>query len=582
MTSRLLSPGLLQRSLKVIGSALLISCAAALHGMNPASLIRCVRSAAVLIALCCLASGSVSPVWAAFGLTSDTSHYIVDTGAGLVFKVDRRKADIRSIVFHGTELNDAAKASGLNSGLGSTGTKVTAAADSSTVIVTVTTDQTNTVVAGLTHYYIVRKGVNNLYMATYATKATSNGEMRWITRLKGQLFPTVPAESNIRNNTGNIESRDVFGMADGTSRSKYYGNQHAMDLSIRGVTGTNRGAFMVYGNRESSLGGPFFRDIQNQSGSDSEVYNYLYSGHNQTEKEKRLGVLYGPYALCFTTGATPSIPDMSFMSTLGLTGYVDSSARGRVVLNGLNDRDTNYTYTVAFANPTAQYWTMASASNGSAACNGMKPGTYTMTVYKRELAVYTTSVTVTAGQTLTVPAVTPTSDPSRTVALWRIGDWDGTPLEFRNGVNIPLMHPSDRRQASWAPGTFTIGSSPLSDFPACQWVGVNGSQVVSFKLTSAQVAAHTIRIGLTAAYAAARPKITVNAWTSSTPSSSSQPDSRSLTIGTYRGNNTTYTFRVPASAFVTGTNTLKIEPISGKKGSGFLSPGYAIDCVDML
>ena len=96
--------------------------------------------------------------------------------------------------------------------------------------------------------------------------------------------------------------------------SKYYGNDQAKDLSVRGVTGNGVGVFMAYGNREKSSGGPFFRDIQSQSGTETEVYNYMNSGHAQTENW-RLG-LHGPYALIFTTGGTPSVPDFSWMSGL--------------------------------------------------------------------------------------------------------------------------------------------------------------------------------------------------------------------------------------------------------------------------
>jgi hypothetical protein len=37
------------------------------------------------------------------------------------------------------------------------------------------------------------------------------------------------------------------------------------------------------------------------------------------------------------------------------------------------------------------------------------------------------------------------SFPSTASALWRIGDWDATPLEFMNGAHINVMHPSDVR-----------------------------------------------------------------------------------------------------------------------------------------
>jgi rhamnogalacturonan endolyase len=83
-----------------------------------------------------------------------------------------------------------------------------------------------------------------------------------------------------------------------------------------------------------------------------------------------------------------------------------------------------------------------------------------------------------------------------------------------------------------------------------------------------------------AAYSGARPWITLNGWRSRPPSMSKQPNSRSITIGTYRGDNATFTFEIPAKRLVVGTNTLSIDTISGKSGSRFLSPGYAIDCID--
>jgi rhamnogalacturonan endolyase len=104
---------------------------------------------------------------------------------------------------------------------------------------------------------------------------------------------------------------------------------------------------------------------------------------------------------------------------------------------------------------------------------------------------------------------------------------------------------------------------------------------VKFDLAAAPDAARTVRVGITCAYAGARPKITVNSWSAPNPAASPQPRTRTLTVGTYRGNNTTFTFRVPAGAFVAGTNTLTIIPISGSGGSSFLSPGYSIDCVDL-
>ena len=79
---------------------------------------------------------------------------------------------------------------------------------------------------------------------------------------------------------------------------------------------------MNIGNRETSSGGPFFKDIDFQS---NELYNYTFSGHSQTEAF-RPG-LKGPYALIFTTStATPVMPDYSWIESSGIgsqiTGFV--------------------------------------------------------------------------------------------------------------------------------------------------------------------------------------------------------------------------------------------------------------------
>ena len=159
-------------------------------------------------------------------------------------------------------------------------------------------------------------------------------------------------------------------------------------------------------------------------------------------------------------------------------------------------------------------------------------------------------------------------------------NWDGTPLEFLNGQTLNVRHPSDPRNASWGPVVYATGSA-TNKFPAAIWKDKNNGSQVTFNLSSAQLAARTVRIGISAAYANARPQITINGWTSAVPTASSQPDSRSLTIGTYRGNNTLFTYSVPASAFVAGSNTLTINAASGSGSSAFLSAGFAVDCVDL-
>uniref|UniRef100_UPI003A86F84D polysaccharide lyase family protein n=1 Tax=Streptomyces sp. Agncl-13 TaxID=3400628 RepID=UPI003A86F84D len=64
-----------------------------------------------------------------------------------------------------------------------------------------------------------------------------------------------------------------------------------------------------------------------------------------------------------------------------------------------------------------------------------------------------------------------------------------------------------------------------------------------------------------------------------------QPSTRDLTTGSYRGNNHTFVFNVPSSAWssdATQYNVLKINVVSGSTGSGFLSPGTSFDCIDLL
>lgn len=526
-----------------------------------------------------------STVYGAFGVTSSGGFYTVDSGAGLVIQIKQSNGDMTSVKYNGTELNDQSKASGIASGLG-TATVSSTISGGNVAIIKCQTSSSNSVVANLTHYYIVRSGLNNIYMATYATAEPAVGELRYIFRGQFNVLPNGPAHSNNNGNTGAIESTDVFGHSDGTTTSKYYGNEAAMSLTVKGATGSGVGVFTAFGNRESSSGGPFFHDIENQgdgSGSDQEIYNYMNSGHNQTEAY-RLNVLHGPYAFCVTNGSTPSVPDFSFMDALGLTGYVASSGRGRVVVNGLSGMNTAFPYTVAFTNAAAQYWVAANPSNGSCECFNMKPGTYTLNVFKGELIVQSVSnVAVTAGNATTEHTITITGDPSTTSTLWRIGDWDGTPKEFLNGNNINIMHPSDVRESNWGPVTFTVGSNTTGQFPAIQFRGDNSPTTIKFNLTSTQAAsAHTMKIGITCAYNNGRPSVTVNGHATTNPGASSQPSSRSFTIGTYRGNNATFTYSIPASDFVTGTNTLTITPISGSGDlSPWLSAGWAYDCVEL-
>ncbi|KAL0063192.1 hypothetical protein AAF712_009890 [Marasmius tenuissimus] len=85
----------------------------------------------------------------------------------------------------------------------------------------------------------------------------------------------IPA-ANIQGGTA-IEAADIVGLADGQTRSKFYSSRQFIDDAVKGVTGSGIGVYMVvYGQGfESASGGPFFRDIDNQGGSQQELYYYM-------------------------------------------------------------------------------------------------------------------------------------------------------------------------------------------------------------------------------------------------------------------------------------------------------------------
>lgn len=56
-------------------------------------------------------------------------------------------------------------------------------------------------------------------------------------------------------------------------------------------------------------------------------------------------------------------------------------------------------------------------------------------------------------------------------------------------------------------------------------------------------------------------------------------------MGSYRGNNVTLTYSVPASAWQSDPgqyNVLKLTVVSGTSGSAYLSPGVSFDAIDLL
>lgn len=504
-------------------------------------------------------------------LTDSGGRLQVDTRAGLIFQISKANGDMVSLNYKGMELQDQAKFSGIASGLGSAVVSATTTDGGTVVTITCTTPT-------LTHYYVARGGTSGVFMATYTTAEPAVGELRYIARLDRNRLPNGNPFADISSTTRTVEGSDVFALDNGQTRSKFFNNPPAITNLVHGVTGPGAAAWMIMGNREASSGGPFFRDINNQGGAQQELYNYMNSGHTQTDAEYRMG-LHGPYALMITSGDAPAADlDVRWMATLGIQGWVTDRGNVAGTVAGI---PAGTPVVIGWASARAQYWSTATGS-GSFTSPPMIPGEYVMTLYKKELALSTLAVSVATG---TVTQNLVYAEPDRPF-LFRIGDFDGTPEGFRNASLQANMHPSDVRMMPWGPLTYTVGTSPLADFPMAQFKAVNDPTTIRFSLTSAQVVPHTLRIAVTLAFAGARPVVTINpgtpqSYTSPVPPPPVQPNSRGVTRGTYRGNNTEYTFDIPASAFVAGSNALTISAASGSSGTTFLSPNFVYDAVQL-
>ncbi|KAF9522722.1 rhamnogalacturonase B [Crepidotus variabilis] len=509
-----------------------------------------------------------------FGYTTSGNSIVVTTDGGLTFTVDKTSGDITSMVFNGIETQDSSKRSQIASGIGATCTPTQTGNSNNYVKITC-------VAGSLTQYYVAKYKDPAIHMATYITAEPSVGELRFISRLKKSAVSSGYAVSEIAGGTA-IEGSDVFKVGSAT-RSKFYSSKQFIDDQVHGASGNGVGVYMVIpGNGyEASSGGPFFRDINNQGG-EIDLYSVIViqnSGHTQTESN-RMG-LHGPYALWFTSGSAPStfgesLIDLntSFWEGLSVTGLVPQSQRGRVTgkASGIASSFSNY-QTIGFSNSAAQYW-VRTDSSGAFTSPYMKPGTYTMTLYKVELAVASQSVTVSAGGTATSNIASTESNPS---SIWQIGDFDGTPRGFLNADKIETMHPSDSRMSSWGPATFTVGNS-VSSFPMALFKAV-GAVKINFSLTSSQIGARTLQIATTLAFAGGRPSVVVNNWNGPAPAAPSQPDSRGVTRGTWRGNNIMYTVSIPSGTLVAGSNSITINVISGSSGDMYLSPNFVFDAL---
>ncbi|KAI4695191.1 uncharacterized protein J4E84_001816 [Alternaria hordeiaustralica] len=527
-------------------------------------------------------------VFAAWGYTDDGKNYVIDTNANLVVKVSKTNADMTSIKYRGVEYNGQ---NGKNSHVESGLAPGTVTIQQYTNVIKVTMK-----VGTLVHTLVFRYGNPNVYIFMNK-KDSSITVSRYILRIPPNIFTNNINEDTdwVPDGATAIESGDINGL-NGQTWSKHYSGKlygRTMDYDWVGYTNRNVGMYMIRSNHEKASGGPFFRSLMRRGGSGGpdlyDIYHYNM-GHTDV---MRFG-LQGPSVLHFTdSGAAPSTAlfarnaNWDWMDSLGIDGWVPASQRGAVAGVGLANVKNGYQYVVGLKSAQAQYW--AIASSGSWRISKILPGSYTLTVYKGELEVHTSTVTVTAGGTVALNTIT-CNDPSDTAVVWRIGEWDGTPKGFLNFGDSPMkptyMHPSDSRLAKWDASNYIVGTSSAANFPGYMWKDINNDHLVYFRLSDAQLAnGAKIRIGVTEGMSGGRPAIAVNSWTAALQSDKGQGDTRSLTVGTYRGNNYVYEYSVPASAWVKSAREyqiLKISVISGKTSTGYLSPSISLDAIEMI
>lgn len=262
------------------------------------------------------------------------------------------------------------------------------------------------------------------------------GELRFLARLRKANLPIGVHHPTADNAGGTaIEGKDVFKIGSQT-RCKFFSSVRFIDDTIHTIRGTNIfvSLIMPEGAYETASGGPFMRDINNQGTSDQqEFYYYMNSGHLRTEPW-RMG-LKGPYVLSFSQTQPSADIDTSFFAQLNIGGYVAASGRGHVsgVASGV---PAKFQTVLHWHNAQNQYWAYAN-QNGTFRSPSMKPGSYTMKLYKQEFLVAQTSVRVTAGANV---AMNIASAEKLRTPIWRVGEFDGQPFEFKNGDKFLTMY----------------------------------------------------------------------------------------------------------------------------------------------
>lgn len=149
----------------------------------------------------------------------------MDAGAAnpLVFTVNAKSCDIRSIKYRGDELQYPSTGTHIGSGLGSATVKYETI-NGQYVKVTCSTPT-------LTHYMVVRSGDSTIYLATHTTAEPDIGELRFLARLNNKILPDQYPYNLVSTTGGSsstVEGSDVF-IVNGQTRSKFYSSERFID-----------------------------------------------------------------------------------------------------------------------------------------------------------------------------------------------------------------------------------------------------------------------------------------------------------------------------------------------------------------
>ncbi|KAF2849472.1 polysaccharide lyase family 4 protein [Plenodomus tracheiphilus IPT5] len=519
-------------------------------------------------------------VCAEFGTTETRTSISVDTGAGLIFGIDKSSGDINSLKYNGTEYQGTGNDSRINSGLGASDFKI----DFIDAYIVITAKSSK---LPITQYYIAKEGDASIYMATtndaevrevIPEQGIDTPELRFTARFRAKEMSQLDLDQpGIISDCDFFEGKDVFMCGLNRTASRFYTAKRVIDNGVGCVSGPKAQACLIVPQVafETSSGGPFMREpISEVTLTERNLFWYMHSDHVRTE-ESRTG-LKGPYALTFTAAGAkaPETFNTDFLDSLKFNRHVTKKERGSVTGEAV-DIPGQFETVLHWFNKDAQYW--AKATNENYTSPMMKPGTYTMNMYRREFLVNTVSVEVSAGKTTTAD-IAPKAEPP---FVWRIGEFDGQPFELQNGDKITRMHPADSRMQSWG-GNFTIGNETAKDFPMALWRNRNSTEpvMIDFNLNKEEVKKHVLRIGTTLAYKDGRPSVKIGDWTGKDHGAPKVIGFSGLTHGAYRGFGDLYTWDVPASAFTEGTNTLTLG-VHGNDEGDWLSASYIVDALEL-